>query len=122
MKKNLKSGRKRSPQKPSEVPITQAMLYEVRNELKADIRSLSHRFDSIDSKFESIDKRFVSMDHKIDSKTEEMMSAIHRIGLLVEEQNAKNDIVLEGLSNLFHRQERLEGELGEFRKDFSGLK
>ncbi len=35
-------------------------------------------------------------------------SEIHRLAILMEEQNARNIIVLDGLANLFERQERIE--------------
>lgn len=73
------------------------MLFLVRDELKAEIRSGGHRTDSLEARLESY--------------FEKMMSEIHRIGLLVEEQNARNIIVLDGLRSLFDRQERLEARV-----------
>lgn len=63
-----------------EIPATQKMLYGVRDELKADIRALEAQ----------------------------LTSQIHRLGILIEEQNARNRIVMDGLKILFQRQERLE--------------
>lgn len=114
------------PERAENVAVTQKMLYGVRDELKSDINAMQSRFDGIDSKFESmesrfdgIDSRFVSMESRIDGKIQttfhqlteqihQLHSQVHRIGILVEEQNAKNNIVLDGLTSLFERQERLE--------------
>jgi hypothetical protein len=37
---------------------------------------------------------------------------------LIEEQNARNVVVLDGLSILAHRQDRMEFEWVDFRKEF----
>ena len=83
------------PTRAAEVPTTQGMLYGVRDELKSDIRSL---------------------EFKVDSRFEKMTAEIHRIGLLVEEQNAKNNIVLDGLTSLFARQERIETKIDDSQR------
>ena len=69
--------KKRKPSEPlksGDVPVTQSMLYAVRDELKSHIishegrfNSIDKRFDSIDKKFDSIDKRFESVDKRFDA-------------------------------------------------------
>lgn len=78
----------------ADVPVTQKMLYAVRDELKSEISAVKSELKSIESK---VDIRFF-----------ELTSQIHQIKILTEEQNAKNNIVLDGLVNLFERQDRLE--------------
>jgi len=80
------------------------MLFLVRDELKAKIDSLEARTDSLEARIDSLEA-------KLESYFKKMMSEIHRIGLLVEEQNARNIIVLDGLRSLFDRQERLEARV-----------
>ncbi len=127
----------------SEVPMTQKILFGVRDEINSKFLSLDHkvtsynkrfdsieytlkahdkrfdsieytlkahekRFDSIDLKLKAHDRRFDQLDSKIDSNQERLMSEIHRIGVLVEEQNNRNRIVMDGLTNLFERQDRVE--------------
>lgn len=82
-----KTAKKSYPERAKDVPVTQQMLYLVRDELKADLKSIEHR---------------------VDGRLEKMSADIHAIKILVEEQNAKNNIVLDGLTNLFHRQDRIE--------------
>lgn len=125
-----KAGRKpnrKYPTRARDVPVTQAMLYGVRDELNKGILALDRRadsygsrFDSIelkleshDKRFDSIDKRFDVLESKLDSKIEGVRSEVARIAVMVEEQNAKNDIVLEGLSGLFQRQNRVEKRVDE---------
>lgn len=156
--------------KKSDIPITQEMLYAVRDDLRSAIRSADHkvdsldskiksidskfdsidsriqsmdaRFDSIDSKIQSMDARFDSVDSRMDSldskidsvdskidsvelrlnsKFEDIKSDIHQVKLLVEEQNARNVIVLDGLAGLFHRQDRVEKEVIDLRTFVSDL-
>ena len=65
------------------------MLALVRDELKSDIRGLEQKMES----------GF----HKLESGNSRMQ-------LLLEEQNANNRIVLEGLQTVWQRQDRLEGQ------------
>src|SRR4051812_30210090 len=80
-----------------DLPASQGMLQLVRNELKADLRGLRAEMKS---GFNGADSRF-----------EQVLSEVARVGLHVEEQNSRNQIVLEGLSGLFQRQERVEFRL-----------
>lgn len=72
------------------------------------------RFDQMEARFNQIDARFSEQDAKFDSKFQHVLAEVARIGVLVEEQNANNRIVLEGLSGLWHRQERMEVRMGDF--------
>lgn len=83
-----------------DLPATQGMLQLVRNELKSDTQALR---SEMNSQFK-----------QVDSKIEQVLGVVHqvaaevaRVGTLVEEQNSRNEVVLEGLSVLFHRQDLL---------------
>jgi chromosome segregation ATPase len=98
------------------------------HDLKAEVQGMNSRFVSMDAKFSDIDSRFASLDsrfaridarfEKIDSRFEtieatlkSMQASSHRLELLVEDQNNRNKIVLDGLSHVLARQERFEDEL-----------
>ena len=103
-----------------ELPASQGMLQLVRRELKADIGGLRSEmkagFDQMDSRFHEMDSKLSQTDSKfslvdsrfnqMDSKFEQVLSEVARVGFLVEEQNSKNQVVLEGLVGLYHRQDR----------------
>lgn len=115
--------KKRYPARASEVLVTQAMLYKVRDELKDFVKSEIHGLKSeirgLKSENHGIKSEIHEMKseiHEIRSDIHGLKSEVHRMAVLIEEQNAKNSIVLEGLAGLFHRQDRLEGEFYEFRK------
>lgn len=113
-----------------ELPVTQAMLFIVRDELKAGQRSLGRRIDSLDSKIDSLglrvdslelridslEARIDGLEAKMDSKFEAMSAQLHQMMLLIEEQNHRNTIVLDGLRSLFERQDRVETRLREIDK------
>jgi hypothetical protein len=80
--------------KSEDLPATRKMLYLVQQNMKSEFRSLRSE----------IDHRFCA----VDAQLHKMAAEISRVGLLVEEQNANNRLVLEGLSGLFHRQDRVE--------------
>jgi len=79
-----------------DVPVNRKMLYSVRDELKSDILSVRSEMTSLHENFNAL--------------RAEMTGAIHKVALLVEEQNSRNVIVLDGLNVLFHRQEQIEKE------------
>jgi hypothetical protein len=76
-----------TPRKSKDVPVTQEMLNEVRSELKHSI---------------------VSLDLKMGTQFEKVLAEVHRVGLLVEEQNSRNRFVLDGYASLDERMGRLE--------------
>jgi hypothetical protein len=91
----MKSQKVRNPfkipsAKAADQPATRKMLSLVRNELRSEIRAL---------------------DLKVDSGFEKMDATLQRMDLRLEEQNANNRIVLEGLQLLWQRQERTDTRL-----------
>ena len=107
--------RLRMPMKDSQLPATQGMIYLVHKELSHKLSSHSERFDSIDAKFDGVDARFNgvdarfdSLEHKMNSGFESLKAEITRLAVLIEGQDARNKVVLEGLTNLTQRQDRLE--------------
>jgi predicted nuclease with TOPRIM domain len=135
--------------KTKDLPATQGILHLVRNELKeniselkAEIRGMNGRFDQIDGKFAQIDGKFDQIDGrfaqidgkfvqvdgrfdqleaKMDEMKHELKGEISRLAVLVEEQNVRNNIVLEGLSGLFHRQEKVENRIDNVEKNVGSL-
>jgi hypothetical protein len=49
-------------------------------------------------------------------------SELHRIGVLVEEQNSRNQVVLDGIALALHRQDRMEDEMGIVKKFISNVR
>ena len=165
-RKTRTSAAKAYPRRAADVPVTQRMLFLVRDELKAETKAfekrtlrgfeeqsgkfsgvdakfkeidarfaqIDERFKQVDARFEQVDQRFKEVDarferleSKVDSGFREMRllieeqgagfsSELHQMRLLIEEQNARNNIVLDGLTNLFHRQERVEQRVDGIEK------
>ena len=90
----MKKAKTLKPVKTHQVPVTVELLNEVRNEL-------IHRIDSTKK----------SLKLEIVQSRDEFKSEIHSLRALIEEQNARNIYVLDGLSSLFNRQERLEAKV-----------
>jgi hypothetical protein len=88
------------------LPATQGMLHLVQNELKADIRGLRSEMDAGFHRVESSVAEVKASVARVEASTA-------RIEALVEEQNSRNQVVLEGLTGLYHRQDRVESRLGE---------
>jgi chromosome segregation ATPase len=127
-----------------DLPATQGMLQLVRTELKSEMKAgfrgidakldemnskfstmdakfsdIGARFNGVEGRFNAIDAKFSRVDARfnhMDSKFEQVLSEVSRIGLLVEEQNSKNQIVLEGLTSLWQRQERIENRTDAVEK------
>lgn len=103
------------PVKSDNVPATKSMLFEVRDELKSDVRGLRHEmqasFKRIEARFEEQKARFEKADakfEKADAKFEKMWAEVHRMGILYEEQNARNIYVLDGYTSINDRLEKVE--------------
>lgn len=96
--------KKKYPSRAANVPVTQKMLYAVRDDLDSSFKTLKASVRTVDAKIEVVDA-------KVDAHFHQLSGQIHQMKILVEEQNAKNNIVLDGLTNLFERQERVEAEL-----------
>jgi len=82
--------------------------------------SIDKRFESIDKRFDSVDKRFDSLEAKMDSMGDRLSADIrrvsvdvHRVIAIVEEQNNRNKIVLDGYQSLYDRQDRVENRMDE---------
>jgi hypothetical protein len=75
----------------AEVPVTRAMLGEVRTEL-----------------LERIDARF----HELEADIHDVKAGMARMTLLIEEQDTRNKVVLDGLVAVLARQERAEQRIG----------
>jgi len=98
------------------------MLFEVRNELKEFVRaqslSLESKIDALraDNHGLKADNHDMKADihglkadiHGMKADIHSMKADVHAIKLLVEEQNARNRIVLDGLSVYFEKAERIE--------------
>ncbi len=134
------------PRRAGDAYATQNMLYKVRDELKAHSSGVFHELKSdmelfkTDIKIEmasfKADIKTEMASFKADIKTEMasfkaeikpdletikselafLKADVHRIALLVEEQNNRNKIVLDGMSHIFGRQDRLEADFAEFKK------
>jgi chromosome segregation ATPase len=121
--------------KTKDLPATQGIVHLVRNELKenileikAELRKMNGKFDQVDAKFvqvdarfDQVDARFDQMDAKMDAMKHELKGEISRLAVLVEEQNARNSIVLEGLSGLFYRQEKVETRIDNVETNVGSL-
>lgn len=76
-------------------PATRKMLHLVRKEI---LQRMDARFSAVNSRFDHLESRFTRME------------------FLLEEQNANNRVVLEGLQSLWQRQDRLEARIDSFPK------
>jgi chromosome segregation ATPase len=112
------------PARSADVPATKAMLDETREELKHEITSVKLEVKSVNSgltaKIESVNSKLTAkIGHveakveQLDAKVESVLAAVHRVGLLVEEQNARNKFVLDGYTSLNDRLEKVERKIDE---------
>lgn len=105
--KRSKAVRTRSS-KSEDQPATRKMLGLVRKEV---LQKMDSGFNRMEARFTDIDARFKEQDAKfiaIDARFNKLDASFSRMEFLLEEQNANNRIVLEGLQALWQRQDRLE--------------
>lgn len=93
------------PVRTLQVPATAEMLYEMEGRLIHKMDSGFHQMRSeFDSKFGGMKSEFNGMKSEIGGMKSEisgMKSELHRVALLVEEQNARNKYVLDGYTQLY---------------------
>lgn len=87
--------------KSRDIHVTQRMLFGVRDELKHDITSLQLKGESNFS--------------KLLGEMQQVLSEVRRVGVLVEEQNARNKFVLDGYTLLSDRLDQHQRELKELK-------
>lgn len=138
-----------SPLKSGDIPATKAHLELFRQELKSDITSLSLQMDSqfkdldskfasiegrfttidskftnLDSKFKNIDSKFINLDSKfksIDSKFEKLTSVLFEMKAILEEQNSRNRVVLDGYAHLFDKSTATDSRIENLEKKIFGV-
>jgi hypothetical protein len=93
---------KKYPERSKDVFVTQEMLFAVRDELKGDIKASTL---GLRSEFQ-----------EVKSDIAKMSAQIYELRALTEEQNARNIPVLDALTSLFTRQDRVEGRVDEVEK------
>ncbi len=96
------------PRKSANVPVTKAMLYKVRDELKSETTSIRHDMKAfrsdMNSRFHDVGSKF----HKVIAEVQKLSSEVHNTRLLMEEQNSRNIFVLDGYTSLSDRLSKLE--------------
>ena len=121
MAKKIIRKKKTTPTKSKDVPVIQEMLFEFRDELKFGLSSNLSAINSNKLEIQSLEKKMDSKFSSMDSKFDKVLSEIHRIGLLVEEQNARNKFVLDGLTSVLDRQDRQENEIVGIKKTLASF-
>lgn len=90
------------PTRSAQIPVTVEMMNEMEGRL-------SHKIDSglqrVDSKMAELKSEI----HGIKSEVFGVKSELHRVALMVEEQNARNKFVLDGYAQLYELIERKLG-------------
>ena len=124
---------KQNTKKPSSrsdlLPVNRKMLHVVRDELKSDIlavrhemKSFSHRVDSLDHKIESLDHKVESLSHKVDGFQASVSSQLHEMKLMWESNLHEQRLMMEHMTVLFERQDRVEQGLADLRRDWEDLR
>ncbi len=91
--------------KPTDYPATRGMLDRTRQELKAEIKGVKAEIKGVRSE---LNAKIDGVRSELKAEIASLRASVERTNLLVEEQNANNRIVLEGLQALWQRQDRLE--------------
>jgi hypothetical protein len=114
-KKTTKAVHPAFPERSGDVLVTQRMLYAVRDELK-------HEIKAVDAKIDGLEARQNVKFAKLEEKIEKMSAESSRILALTEEQNARNIVVIDALTSLFHRQDRVEKRIDEVEKTMESVR
>jgi chromosome segregation ATPase len=131
---------KKAPDRASDLPVTVGIIEEFREEMRASFRSVDHRFDSLRSELKGdisslrselkgdisgvkADIEDVKADIAgVKADIEDVKADTSRTKMLMEEQTHRNNIVLDGLTSLFERQERSENRIDEVERTMALFK
>ncbi len=102
-----------------DVPATAGMLRNVRTELllridqsreeaRADHLRLNAKVISVEAKVDAVDAKIDAVKADLQGQMFGMQAQMTRIEVLVEEQNARNQVVLDGIAALLSRQNQVE--------------
>ncbi len=128
--------------KTSDLPVTQLMLTTLHKQIKSDVKStekhLESKINQVESKINQVESKINQVESKInqveskinqveskinqvESKIELVLSEVHRIAVLMEEQNSRNKFVLDGYDSIYQRQDRLEARFDAHEKNIEVL-
>jgi len=111
MAKNKPAGIQILSARSEDQPASRGMLSLVRDELKGEIQSLDRkmeaRFQGVDARFHAFDAKLHELGAAFESRFQKLEAGNTRMLIRLEEQNANNRVVLEGLQALWQRQDRL---------------
>lgn len=107
------------PERSKDVFVTQTMLFAVGDELRSDIKTSTL---SLKSEFSGLRSEFIGLKsemQEVKSVVEQLNARFHYCIALIEEQNARNAVVMDGLTALFGRQDRVEKRVDDVEKTIS---
>lgn len=107
--------------KTSDLPATQSMLNSLHKQIKSNISSSEKKLESKINQVESKISQVESKINQVDSKVELVLSEMHRMAVLMEEQNTRNKFVLDGYASLYERQDRIELRFDAHEKNIENL-
>lgn len=95
-----------------DVPVTRGMIVAMRTELleridqgREEAKAANKR---LDAKIDSVRAEMRAEIHEVKAEIHEVKAGVARIEALVEEQNARNKVVLDGITALLSRQNQVE--------------
>ncbi len=124
--------KKVAPKKKSDVHVTQSMFFEFRDELKellkvsfhdlkSEIQEVRSEIHAVKAEVQEVRSEIhgtKSEIHDLKSEIYGVKSELHRIGLLGEEQNARNILVLDGYEQIYQSQKDLASCMGHLEKEW----
>ncbi len=85
----------------------------VRAELKGDIQKVDAKVDAVRAELHEMRAELKGDIHGLNAAVHEVKAGMARIEVLVEEQNARNRIVLDGIAALLSRQNQVEQRVAQ---------
>jgi chromosome segregation ATPase len=86
---------------------------QAREEAKADTQKLDAKIDAVKAELKTDMHAMQAQMHGMQAQMHGMQAQMARIELLVEEQNSRNKIVLDGITALLGRQDQVEPRVAQ---------
>ena len=101
-----------TPVSVADLPTTRGMLGQVRTELIERIEQskseLRGEIGRVHAEVQELKAGQHRLEHRLEAGLHEVKAEVARVAFLVEEQNARNRVVMDALSAFIDRQDRLE--------------
>jgi hypothetical protein len=121
-KKTMKKPIRRLITKVDDVPVTHLELNAIKRQISSVRLSMDKQFKSVDERFESLEAKMDSRFTFMNARFDQLQADIHKVLVTVEEQNARNKVVMDSQGFIQYKLEDLDTRVNKIEKSLTQIK